>query len=231
MMPRTLEPELMDDPEQVLAYAQADFSASDEAFVQELLARLSARQLADAPLRIVDLGCGPGNITTRLASRLPKAQLVGIDGAAHMLAHAMERVARDALHGVRLVQATLPLDASPDGQPFDVVLSNSLLHHLHDPGVLWQTTRALLRPGGLVLMGDLRRPERPQDAQALVQRYAQDAPEVLKRDFLASLHAAFSVQEVRAQLRAHGLHELEVWEVGDRHLRVGGWPEQGLNRA
>ncbi len=58
-MERIPEPELMDGAEQVLAYAEADFAASDAALVE----RLAHRSGADPGVRLADLGCGPGNIT------------------------------------------------------------------------------------------------------------------------------------------------------------------------
>jgi hypothetical protein len=58
-MLRIPEPELMDEAGQVLAYAQADFAASDAAMV-ERLAQLCGE---DPGTALVDLGCGPGNIS------------------------------------------------------------------------------------------------------------------------------------------------------------------------
>ena len=96
--------------------------------------------------------------------------------------------------------------------------ANSLLHHLHDPQVLWRTVREAARPGVLVLIMDLMRPPSAMWAESLVATDAADAPEVLCRDFRNSLFAAFEPQEVAAQLREPGLGTLEVRVVSDRHL-------------
>ena len=76
-MQRTPEPELMDGADQAQAYAAADFSAGDQALIERL------DQLFPAGLgpRLADLGCGPGNISFRLARRHPQAEVLGIDGA------------------------------------------------------------------------------------------------------------------------------------------------------
>jgi 2-polyprenyl-3-methyl-5-hydroxy-6-metoxy-1,4-benzoquinol methylase len=103
-----------------------------------------------------------------------------------------------------------------------VVISNSLLHHLHHPELLWQATCQLSRSGAVVLHRDLRRPANSQDALALREKYLPDAPEVLRHDYLASLHAAFTVPEVRAQLDRCGLDALRVEAVADRYLEVSG---------
>jgi trans-aconitate 2-methyltransferase len=68
-MQRTPEPELMEEAAQVKAYAAADFSASDGAVVERLAALASAAgiNLDTTPgALLVDLGCGPGNISLRL---------------------------------------------------------------------------------------------------------------------------------------------------------------------
>jgi hypothetical protein len=59
-------------------------------------------------------------------------------------------------------------------------------------------------------------------AQAIVDQYAANEPEVLRLDFLASLCAAFGPDEIRAQLRAHGLDGCSVRTVSDRHLLITG---------
>lgn len=74
----------------------------------------------------------------------------------------------------------------------------------------------------MVLHRDLRRPANPQEALALRERYLPNAPEVLRHDYLASLHAAFTVEEVRAQLDRCGLHSLRVEALADRYLEVSG---------
>jgi len=135
------------------------------------------------------------------------------------------RLALDELPGLarrcRLVQDVLP-SAQILKSSYDLVLSDSLLHHLHDPQVLWQSIRAAAKPGTIVLVMDLMRPPSAMWAESLVAAYAADAPEVLRRDFRHSLFSAFEPQEVVAQLKASGLSELDVRVVSDRHLAVQG---------
>jgi hypothetical protein len=101
-------------------------------------------------------------------------------------------------------------------------VSNSLLHHLHDPQVLWNAVRETGAPGAVVVVMDLFRPPSPGAAQEIVDAYAGGEPEVLRRDFYNSLCAAFEPGEVRAQLDACGLGGLDVRTVSDRHLLVAG---------
>ncbi len=219
-MKRRPEPELMDEAEQALAYAQADFSEPNELFLK-LLRELKPGDLAGA--RALDLGCGPADIVLRFLKAFPEATCDALDGSAAMLD--LARSALAAWPGVAR-RCRLVLDALPSAQlaggGYDLVLSNSLLHHLHDPGVLWRTVRDTARPGALVLVMDLMRPPSASWAEALVATYAADAPEVLRRDFRNSLFAAFEPREVLDQLAEAGLGELEVGVVSDRHLAVFG---------
>lgn len=218
-MQRILEPELMDEPGQARAYAAADFAAQDDRFVALLGERFGAGLRGD----VVDLGCGPGNITFRFAARFPGCRVLGVDGAGSMIAVAEERVAggEPGAARCRFRVAALP-DPTLPARHFAAVLSNSLLHHLHRPAVLWETVRACGAPGCAVAVGDLRRPASPEAAVRLVETYAANDPDVLRRDFHASLHAAFDPDEVRAQLAAAGLDHFTVEPIGDRHLFVSG---------
>lgn len=219
-MKRRPEPELMLEAEQVLAYAQADFSEANAHFIR-LLEALKPGELAGA--RALDLGCGPADIVLRFLKAYPRAECDALDGSAAMLSQA--RRALDQLPGLagrcRLLQDTLPSARIPESA-YDLVLSSSLLHHLHDPQVLWQSIRAAAKPGAIVLVMDLMRPPSALWAESLVATYAPGAPEILRRDFRNSLFAAFEPQEVVAQLEAAGLEALEVGVVSDRHLAVQG---------
>jgi trans-aconitate 2-methyltransferase len=228
-MQRRPEPELMDEAQQALAYAEADFSRTDQALVESILHRLQASSLSVK--NVVDLGCGPGNISFRLAEALPSRPLLAIDGAAAMLAPALRRQQAEPGRwpGLRFLQACLPLEDGvlsglplPFQPPFQLLISNSLLHHLHQPEVLWRAVRELGAPGSLVVVRDLRRPDSPAALEALVARHVSAAPAVLQRDYRASLQAAFRPDEVEEQLRQAGLSCLRVQAVEDRYLDVSG---------
>ena len=223
LMQRIPEPELMDEVGQVLAYAQADFAASDAAMV-ERLAQLCGE---DPGTTLVDLGCGPGNISLLLADRWPAAKVLGLDGAPRMLAVALERLAGaspDLAARLRFEQALLPLAAAGELEAhFSAVVSNSLLHHLHDPAALWQTVALLGAPGAFVYVQDLRRPDNGEAVEGLVAAEMASAPEVLRRDYRASLHAAFTVVEVEQHLEQAGLAaQLQVAPRQERYLEVWG---------
>lgn len=215
-MDRVLEPEIMDSREAAEAYARADFSDSDQAFVDDVVHERGAQLTS-----VVDLGCGPADVAVRLARIVPGVCIVAVDGSAAMLALAREAIqaaqlsARIELHPGRLPGLALPAHS------FDAVLCKDMLHHLPDPHALWSEVRRLGRPGALVFVMDSMRPDSPLEAREIVERVSGREHPLLKEDFYHSLCAAFTVEEVRAQLQAAGL-DLAVERASDRHMTVRG---------
>lgn len=218
-MQRILEPELMDEFEQARAYAGADFAEPNERFVIHFEKKFPGFGHG----AVIDLGCGPGDIVLRLAQRHPGLTVHGLDGSRPMLGFGAARLwDMHELQGrVQFIEGILPGAQLPLLR-YDAVVSNSLLHHLHDPSVLWRSIPEIGKPGAAVLVMDLFRLESPEAAAAIVERHSGAEPEVLKRDFFHSLCAAFSPDEVRGQLAAAGLEALQVRTVSDRHLTVSG---------
>ncbi|MGH8468058.1 MAG: class I SAM-dependent methyltransferase [Gammaproteobacteria bacterium] len=219
-MDRIPEPELMDDEAQARAYAQADFSEPHSRFVDYFkLAFPHSPRDGTA----VDLGCGPADVTARFACAFPQLAIDGVDGAEVMLRYGQARLRQDGLTGrVRLVHQRLP-GRTGLRAAYDIVISNSLLHHLSDPLILWDAAKALTRSGGRVFVMDLARPENRARAEGLVDRYAAGEPPVLQRDFLNSLLAAYEPEEARAHIDRAGLRGFTVKPASDRHWIAYGW--------
>lgn len=219
-MERIPEPaELMNDPEQARAYALADFEEPHEQFVSEF-----KRRFEDLPTpgRALDLGCGAADVTIRFARAFPACRLDGVDGAPAMLSHGRRAVIEAGLQGrITLIEGRLP-DARLSRERYDCVISNSLLHHLADPQALWHTVREHGKRDAAVFVMDLMRPASPAALQSLVARHAGDESEMLRRDFLNSLMAAYRPDEVGRQLNDAGLGTLRVEAASDRHLVVWG---------
>ena len=122
------------DPDRYLAYADE----RGRPFL-DLIARIDA----DSPRTVVDLGCGPGNLTGLLAQRWPDAELIGLDSSPEMIAKA-----RADVPGVRFEVGDLREWVSDDGGRVDVLVSNSTLQWV--PGHLELLPRLVDRvvPGG-----------------------------------------------------------------------------------
>lgn len=105
----------------------------------DLLARIDA----GAPAQVVDLGCGPGNITAILKQRWPGAAVLGIDGSGAMLDKA-----REAAPACRFAEADFGRWTAE--APVDVLYTNAALHWLDGHEALFPRLLAQLAPGGVM---------------------------------------------------------------------------------
>jgi trans-aconitate methyltransferase len=218
---RAPEEELMDLPAHAEAYAKADFSDPNSRFV----ALFSEKFPAFDGKRILDLGCGPADITMRLAGRYPKAKVVGVDGADAMLEIANKAIFRQSFLANRIEVRKWHIGGQENplcADVFPAVVSNSLLHHMRDPLDLWRAIRACAALGAAVLVMDLIRPQSVSEAKQIVEKYASSEPDVLRGDFLNSLLAAYRPAEITEQLALAGMDFLQIDVVSDRHLIVFG---------
>jgi 2-polyprenyl-3-methyl-5-hydroxy-6-metoxy-1,4-benzoquinol methylase len=217
-MRRIPEPDLMNKPEQVHAYANADFAEAHNMFVELFRGHFSTIPNNGTML---DLGCGAADITIRMAQAFPGYKILAVDGADNMLEYAHTAIEKNSLQNrIQLQQAYLP--ATGLGDRFDIIFSNSLLHHLSDPATLWQSIKHYSLPGTLVFIMDLLRPESVEAARALVTEYAGNEPAILQKDFYNSLLAAYRTDEISDQLENCGLENLSIEIVSDRHFIVFG---------
>ena len=219
-MRRIPEEELMNDVEQARAYARANFEEPHSAVIRLFRETFGTRVPGKF---VIDLGCGPGDITFRFARAYPEAVIYGIDGSEAMLAEARRALAcsPDLEGRILFVHGTLP-DVALPLPLYDVVISNSLLHHLHDPMVLWKTVVHCAAPGAAIFIVDLKRPASREEARRLTERYCKDEPEILQRDFFNSLCAAFEPAEIEEQLLMAGLEGVAVRQISDRHVMIAG---------
>lgn len=216
-MNRILEPELMDDPAQAEAYARADFAEENQGFVDRFKEYFSEFSQG----KVLDLGCGPADIPIRLAKLYPSCQVIGIDASAPMI-QLGEQAVKEAGLVDRISLRCERYEDIAGARIVDAVVSNSLLHHLPNPLQFWQKIRQLVKPGAPVLVMDLLRPDSPEAAQAIVDHYAANEPDVLRRDFYNSLLAAFTEDEIGSQLARMNLTRLLIDIPDDRHWVVGG---------
>ena len=217
-MKRIPEPDLMDDAEQARAYAEADFSEPHEAFVKHFSSRFPGFSSGS----VLDLGCGTADVIIRFARAFPEVNITGVDGAQAMLDIGFQGVKRMGFEcRIKLLKCKIP-DTGLSRNKFDAVISNSILHHLSDPLILWQTVRQCAKAGAPIFIMDLLRPHNVESAKGLLDRYAAEASPVLQKDFFNSLLAAYNVEEIRQQLEAVNLDYLRIDIVSDRHVLIWG---------
>jgi trans-aconitate 2-methyltransferase len=103
---------------------------------------LLARVGAENPEVVVDLGCGPGQLTATLARRWPEARIQGLDSSPEMIARAQEHA------GGRLSFAVADLRTWQPAEPVDVLVSNATLQWVPGHRALLPQLVAAVRPGG-----------------------------------------------------------------------------------
>ena len=113
-------------------------SSLQEAMAAEVLALLEL----NGNEHILDIGCGDGRVTTRIAQRLSTGSILGIDASRQMIDLALTHQARN-VHFQLANAASLPFH-----NVFDLVVSFNALHWLPDPNPPLQGIRAALKPNG-----------------------------------------------------------------------------------
>ncbi len=214
MLPRTLEPEAMDTPEEALEYDRMDHAAVNHAFAQDFLA-------AHGPSRgglILDVGTGTARIPIAIAHLDSTAQIQATDLSKPMLEIAERNVSSAGLSGrvsVRMVDAKGFVDDSAGS--FEAVISNSIIHHIPEPRVVMAEMVRLVAPGGTLFCRDLARPDSRAEVGRLVREYAGSASGEAQFLLEASLHAALTLDEIRAIVASLGLPPERVTRTSDRH--------------
>lgn len=218
MLKRVLEPEVMDSKDDANDYDSMDHSEVNRRFVDDLLRSLEAI----APSRenhgdILDLGAGTAQIPILLCQSDPNARVVAIDLARSMIDRANVNVIAAGLASrVRLELVDAKRLPYADGA-FEVVMSNSIVHHIPEPyGTLAEAVR-VTAPGGLIFVRDLMRPDDDATVSRLVETYAGDANDHQRQLFRDSLYAALNLAEIRQLAHSLGFDSQTVQATSDRH--------------
>jgi ubiquinone/menaquinone biosynthesis C-methylase UbiE len=117
--------------------------------------------LPPGPTRVLELGCGTGNLSVRLAAKLKGATLTLVDGSAEMIAVARSRLEQESPSRTRTIQFVTARFEDLDLQPrsFDLIVSSISLHHVVDKGLLYERLHKFLRRGGRFCFADQMRGE------------------------------------------------------------------------
>ena len=213
MLPRVLEPEVMDRPEEVREYDAMDHSEVNVRFVSDFLQ-------AHGPGRggeMLDVGTGPARVPIALCRADRHFRVLGVDLAGPMLDLARRNVAdaglTDRIRFARGDAKSLPF---PDGR-FEAVVSNTIVHHIPDPAPALAEMARLVAPGGTLMVRDLARPADEAAVAALVELHAASEPPHARNLFRDSLHAALTLEEVRELIAGLGLPAENVAMTSDRH--------------
>jgi len=140
------------------------FSNLDTGQLSTIDAKISLELITEAAKRIVpgaenllDIGCGAGNYSLTMLSKVPDLNCTLVDLSKPMLEKAFERVSPQTNGEVTVLQGDVR-EVELAGNHFDIILAGAVLHHLRDD-VDWEMTFQklfnLLRPGGCLMIADL----------------------------------------------------------------------------
>lgn len=211
MLQRVLEPEVMDTEEDALEYDAIPSDHVNEEFTDELL------RLCPDPVMGVDLGTGPGHIPILIAQKHRTVQIVGLDLSLNMLKLARKRL---ELAGVadRVRFAAMDIKSTTlESRCYDLVFSNSIVHHIPDPVDVFVEGKRLSKGNGLIFFKDLLRPNSVKEVDRLVAQHAADGTSHQRELFRNSLRASLTVREVQQIAEEAGLWSAEVRQTSDRH--------------
>ena len=250
MLQRIPEPEVMDDVAEAAAYDAMDHTQPNMAFVERLLELgidrcENALDLGtgpgDIPIMLCEalasVGC-PGSseseppertgvdVSQAVRSRGSQSlhpghpDILAVDLAQSMLDLAKRKVSLAGLDN-RVTLAKMDVKALdlPDHR-FDAVFSNTILHHLPEPAAMLAEAARVLKPGGLLLIRDLYRPDSLEQLNALVDQHAGDCNAEQRKLFADSLHAALTPNELHELVDANGLKDCEIVIDTDRHMSL-----------
>lgn len=214
-MQRVLEPEVMDSWEEAVEYDAMDFMEVNKAFAQRVV-ELGPPLFA----RVLDAGTGPARIPILLCQMRSQWEVLGIDLAKNMLQIGLQHI-REA--GLQQQIALELMDAKQlpcqDGH-FEMVVSNSLVHHLPDPLPFFLEVSRVLQPNGAILIRDLIRPPDEKTLNDIVESIGAEYDTRQKQLFCDSLYAALTLDEVNQLISQAGLQDVIVYQSSERHWTV-----------
>ena len=213
-MNRILEPEVMDTWLEATAYDAMDFESVNTAFATDAI------DLDPHAIKVLDVGTGTARIPILMCQQRPQYLITAIDLARSMLIIGQRNVETAGLNQrIRLERIDSKRMPYPDLE-FDMVVSNSLVHHVPNPLSLFQEINRLLRPGGAILIRDLIRPENDTIVNDLVAKIGGGYDAHQQQLFRESLKAALTLTEVQSLLDRAGLAQVKLSQSSDLHWTI-----------
>jgi len=220
---RILEPEVMEGDQAVGAYldgvATRHLDRLDDSFVR------GALRLAGPGARVLDVGTGTAAIPAKMALRRPDLSMVGIDLSETMIEAARQRVRASGLRRQIHIRTGSARNIPFARRSFDLVISNSLLHHLPDPVPAFDEIARVLAAGGRVFIRDLRRPG-PARMKAHIRKHGRFYKGEMLRLFADSVRASFKVAEMRELVDMSRLQGCRIRPQFETYLVIEGRPRR-----
>jgi ubiquinone/menaquinone biosynthesis C-methylase UbiE len=217
---RVAEPEVMDDSAEVEAYssaaAQSYLNAIDDTFVEHAVRLARGRERG----RALDIGTGPGQIVLKLARQLTRWKFVGVDRSPNMIAQGLASLSTAAELAGRVQFYVADGNQLPFRDwTFDLVVCNSVLHHLAEPQKLLTEIARLAKPGGAILLRDLRRPSRFA-YPFHVRRHGRHYHGLMYKLYCDSVRSAYTFEELQNLLDSSPMQRAKIFEHAKTHIGI-----------
>jgi ubiquinone/menaquinone biosynthesis C-methylase UbiE len=210
-MQRVLEPEVMDTWEDAIEYDSMDFTEVNMAFAK------LAVELGPSTGYVLDVGTGTARIPILIGQMRPHWQLTAIDFSKNMLLVGGRNVEAAGLQQQIQLEWVDAKQMPYSDHHFDMVISNSIVHHLPDALPFFREVKRVLKPNGGIFLRDLLRPADQATMDAHVSSIGAEYNDYQKKLFGDSLNASFTLDEVNHLVQAAGLEGVKVYQSSDRH--------------
>ena len=211
MLERVLEHEVMDGQDEALDYDTMDHDEVNRQFVDDLLA------VCPVVGDVLDVGTGNALIPIELCQRVEDCRVMAADMSISMLELARYRIEVTGMIDCIQLDHTDAKEMHYQDKMFDVVLSNSIVHHIPDPTLVLTESLRVAKDDALIFFRDLLRPADQETLDKLVASHAGDANERQQKLFRESLLAALTLDEIRALVQQLGSDPDTVQATSDRH--------------
>ena len=160
--------------------------------------------------QLIDLGCGPGNVTHLLSQKWPDAKVKGLDASVHMLKQAK------ASYDTILWEAG-NVQSWVAEEPVDLIFSNACLHWLGDHDVLFPRLLDQLKPDGVMAV------QMPNNFSAPTHQLIKECLALIGREDLAP---GFPVHhsDIYYDMLSESCTYLNIWETTYLHVLEGDNP-------
>ncbi|HSZ72855.1 MAG TPA: class I SAM-dependent methyltransferase [Cytophagaceae bacterium] len=191
----------------------------------------SAKRINPHATKMLDIGCGAGNYTLKMLSKLPHLNCTLIDLSKPMLDKAFERVAPATSGEVIVVQSDIRnIQVLPES--YDIILAGAVLHHLRDDAdweFVFQKLYKALKPGGSLWISDLITQHNPVITAYIWESYGDylekiDGPDYRKKvlDYVEKEDSPRSLNFQLELMKKIGFRETEILHKNSCFAAFGG---------
>ena len=207
------------DENQCRVYSNASFDVPYGDFLNSFKEKFTNKIIKGS---VLDLGCGPGDLSILFAKTFHQTNIHAIDGSEMMLDLARKKVNQYNLSNrIIFFNQRIP-DLDLPCRSYDIILSNWTLHHLINPFHLWEVIKKYSKPDTIIYLMDFTRPRTVKLAKQIIRKHCKNEPEIFKKDCYNSLLASFRPQEIISQMNQCQLSKLNFAIVSKYQFAVWG---------